>query len=327
MQALTGVPGSRKSPRHAVVALLATLIVLAAPAAQQAMAKPPARVPDLTIRHARMDGKPYLFLGQTTAGQISVFDTTENIGSGRAGPTLNVVYLSHEGQIYTLADRAVPALRPGQQDSGEDEVRHDLRIKPGDYRVVICANSKRQLREDRLNNCETARRHFYVAPRLWQGSLSGTWTAPAGSTEIWRSNGASLDFEQYTGDGRFLYVFTGTVSWSDSGTSPDGCTVSGSGSKSYSHDDSIGNLTVDYQHDTYVAQLQATATGIYQITETCPRGGPVTVPGPLNLLFWAPSPLAGQASLPFGSISLPGSPAQAPFTVFTWNLTVPEPTD
>jgi hypothetical protein len=326
MRAVSRVRGSCGAPRRAATSLAVTIIVLLAAAAQPAIAKPPGRSPDLAIRHARMDGKPFVFFGEPTAGQISVFDTTENLGRRRAGPTLNIVYLSHDGHIFKLADRAVPALAPGQQDSGEDSVRHDIRASPGDYRVVICANFKRSEREDRTNNCETVRKHFYIAARLWQGSLGGTWTSPpSGPIETWHSTGARLDFEQYTGDGKFLYVFSGTVAWSDSGGGPNGCTFSGSGSKSYTHDDSIGSLTVDYRDETYVAQLQATAPGAYEVTETCPQGQPQTLPGPLNLLFWAPSPLGGTATLPFGSVALPGSPAQSPFTVFTWNITAREP--
>jgi hypothetical protein len=307
--------------------VLGSLAVVLALSAPPVIAKGHAPSPDLTLRHATMGGKPFVFFGQNTAGQISVSDTTENIGKGRAGPTLNVVWMYHDGHLpIEIGDRAVPALRPGQRNSGEDSLKHDLRAAPGDYKVVICVNAKRQERESRLNNCELVRKHFYIAPRLWQGSLSGVWSAPGGgTTEPWRSTDARLDFEQYTGSGKFLYVFSGTVSWSDNGTAPDGCTFSGSGSKTYSHDDSIGNLTVNYLDDTYVAQLQATAPGIYTITETCPQGGTVTVPGPLNLLFWAPSPLSGPAALPFGSVSLVGSPAHDPFTVFTWNITAREP--
>lgn len=302
------------------------LVVGVALSAPPAIAKGHVPAPDLTLRHATMGGKPFVFFGQNTAGQISVSDTTENIGKGRAGPTLNVVWMYHDGHLpIKIGDRAVPALRPGERDSGEDSLKHDLRAAPGDYKVVICVNSKRQEREDRLNNCELVRRHFYIAPRLWQGSLSGTWSSPGGATESWRSTGARLDFEQYIGSGKFLYLFSGTVSWSDSGTAPTGCAFSGSGSKTYTHDDSIGNLTVNYLDDTYVADLQATASGIYDITQTCPHGAPLTVPGPLNLLFWAPGPLTGSAALPFGSLSLVGSPAHDPFTVFTWNITAREP--
>jgi hypothetical protein len=328
MQAFSRMLASCRSSRWLVPALLSTVsVLLLAPLTQTAIAKGPNRAPDLAIRHANMGGKPFVFFGQATAGQISVSDTTENIGRRRAGPTVNAVYLSHEGHIYKLADRAVPALRPGQRDSGEDSIRHDVRAPLGDYRVVICANVKRQEREDRTNNCETVRKHFYVVARLWQGSLGGTWSPPGSASETWRSSGARLDFELYTGEGKVLYVFTGTVSWNDTGTAADGCAFSGSGSKSYTRDESIGSMTVDYQHETYDAELQATATGVYQITETCPHGGPVTVPGPLNLLFWAPSPPAGTAPLPFGSLSLPGSPAQEPFTVFTWNITAREPSE
>lgn len=124
-------------------------------------------------------------------------------------------------------------------------MRHDVRVPPGDYRVVICANAKRQGQEDRTNNCETVRKHFYIVARLWQGSLSGRWTSPSSPSESWRSTDARLDFEQYTGNGRFLYVFSGTVAWTDAGTAPNGCTFSGSGTRSYTHDDSIGGLTVD----------------------------------------------------------------------------------
>jgi hypothetical protein len=140
--------------------------------------------------------------------------------------------------------------------------------------------------------------------------------------ESWRSTNANLAFEQYTGEGKVLYLFSGTVSWSDSGTTADNCVFTGSGSKSFANDDSLGGLTVDYRKGDYEANLQTTESGYYTIVETCPDGPPVNTPGPLNRLFWAPQGLAESVPLPFGSFSLPGSPASDPFTTMTWSLTV-----
>jgi hypothetical protein len=71
----------------------------------------------------RRRGKPFLFFGQTTAGQISLFDTTQNTGRGPAGPTLNVVYLFHGEHIIKLADPAVPAFARASETAARTHYR------------------------------------------------------------------------------------------------------------------------------------------------------------------------------------------------------------
>lgn len=115
------------------------------------------------------------------------------------------------------------------------------------------------------------------------------------------------------------YLFTGSITWTDSGEDAEGCTISGSGSRSYDDDASIGALSVDYLHETYSGSLQDMSGPPYEVTFSGCQHPPPSQPGPYEPTFWLPSVTSN--ALPFGSTSLPGSPAQGPSGgTWTWNL-------
>lgn len=319
-------------PRWAQIAFLgATFAALALSATPAAAKKPPRRSaakPDLTPK-AEISGDPYLFYGQTHS-TITVTDTVVNRGTGRAGPSLTRVFLEHDGKHRLLADRAVPALGPGKTDSGEDTVVRANHFPLGAYKVVVCADAKSQEAEsDEGNNCVklTNPRNLFVAAAGWQGSMSGSQTTVGDGelTERWSSSNASLDFDQYEHGGIFTYLFSGSVVWTDSGIDSAGCSISGAGEDSFHDSAANGQLTVDYLKGEYTTGGIGEEKGPYfDLTyHDCPpdRTPPAPSPiGPLQRVFWEPSPLGNPIGLPFGSKSLPGSPASLFNAAWTWNL-------
>ncbi len=153
--------------------------------------------------------------------------------------------------------------------------------------------------------------------RGWTGSLGGVETA--GITDRWSSTNAQILFDQWEGGGIVSYLFSGSVTWTDSGTDAEGCTVSGSGTRSYHDDDSIGALSVDYLHGTYSGSLQDTSGAPEQDRFSNCDDPPPPEPGPYEPTFFLPSD-SGNVMLPFGSTSLPGSPNQSIGATYSWNL-------
>ena len=294
------------------------LLVTAMPAlGKEAKPKPK---PDLVVTAATLNGNSYTFWREKEP--ISVEDVTKNTGTRRAGPTLTRVYLVHGDKQWLLLQRPVPALGPGKehQDEGSSDPFAVQNYPIGAYTLKICADGKHQVDESNESNCrKMLPRHFFVIPRGWVGTMSGIETA-GGITNRWQVPKAQLQFDQFEPGGVVSYLFTGTVTWSSSGTAADGCAVTGSGSRSYDNDDSIGALSVDYLHETYTASLQDTSGPPYQVTFSGCDHPPPSQPGPYEPTFWLPS-VASTVALPFGSKSLPGSPAQNPFgATYTWSL-------
>jgi hypothetical protein len=297
------------------------LALLVPPAVAKDSASKHKGKPDLVVESGRVGGKPFVFWGDRDVGPI--VDTIENRGSGRAGPSLTRVYLEHGKSRYLLADRAVPGLRPGEHDRGEDSLSPKFhRPPPGGYEVVICADAKDQVDEpEEQNNCKPVLKHFYVAVRSWRGSLSGTATPVPSWNERWQSSSSSFDYETYTGDGKFLYLFSGTVTWSDHAVDNEGCTWTGAGEESFQHDQELGGLTIDYLNENFDSGGLLLPTGDhYDVTATCPDGhNPPTQSGPLEHTFWLPS-TGAPVGMPFGSKALPGSPAPVFGTTYVWSF-------
>ncbi len=296
---------------------LATAGLGAAPALA---AKPkPKPKPDLVITAAELKGNSYAFWREKDL--ITIEDITKNAGNRRAGPTLTKVYLAHGTKQWLLAQRAVPALGPGKEHRDESSsdpfAVHNFPI--GAYTLRICADAKHQVDESNETNCKRlSPRNYFVIPRAWVGTMSGIESG--GITDRWQSPNAQLIFDQFEGGGVVSYLFTGSVTWTDSGQTADGCAVSGSGTRSYTDDDSIGALSVDYLHETYSGSLQDTSGPPYQVTFSGCQDPPPSQPGAYEPTFWLPS-VAGSNPLPFGSTSLPGSPNQGPLGgTWTWNL-------
>jgi hypothetical protein len=320
--------GRRAGPLSRIHVVLATLVVavwwLALPAAgQSAVKKNREALPDLVISDGTLGGPPFIFWGERRLGSVTIRDTTENRGSGRASPSLTKVYLRHGTGWWLLADRAVGALPPGSESAGEDDVvPGNHHFPPGVYSIVICADAKRQVAErNEHNNCRRVREQFYVAVRSWAGSLSGTALPQPAWTERWTGAG-SFDYDLYAGAGRFLYLFSGTVQWFDSFTDSQGCRWGGSGEESFAHDDQLGGLTIDYRHDLYESQgLLLPSSESYVVADSC---GSASTSGPLEHTFWMPS-LEGTVALAFGSTTLPGSPNSVFDTTYVWRLRAVDP--
>jgi hypothetical protein len=274
--------------------------------------------PDLVVTAAELKGNSYTFWREKDP--ISVEDITKNTGTRRAGPTLTRVYLVHGNKQWLLVQRPVPALGPGKEhrEQSTSDALTAQNYPIGAYTLRICADGTHQVDESNERNCKTLLpRHFFVIPRAWVGTMSGI--EPAAIIDRWQVPKAQLIFDQFEGGGVVSYLFTGTVTWSDSGTDAAGCAVTGSGSRSYDNDDSIGAASVDYLHETYSGSLQDTSGPPFQVTFSGCQDPPPSQPGAYEPTFWMPSPTS--AALPFGSTSLPGSPFQGPLGgTYTWVL-------
>jgi hypothetical protein len=317
--------GSGGRPRHGAGGLaLAALIgfALAAPPALGIGSTARKHEPDLVVAGAELKGEPYAFADER--GAITVEDITKNVGSVRAGPSLTRVYLVHGAKRWLLTQRAVPALGPGREDrdEGSSPIYAPHAYPIGEYTLRICADAKNHVNEsDELNNCGRLRpRRFFIAARSWSGSLGGIETG--GLTDRWQSTNAQLNFDQYESGGVFSYLFSGAVTWTISGTTASGCTVSGTGTKSYESDASIGALKVDYLNANYTGGLQETGGPFFQVSfSNCPDGGTPPPPeaAPYEPDFWQTS-FGSTIPLPFGTAALPGSPIQFAGATWHWSL-------
>jgi hypothetical protein len=261
---------------------------------------------------------------------VVTIDRTKNQGSRQARRTHTDFYLVHGDNRWLITDRFVPALGPGESHFERTTSEHPIDAPLGAYQIEVCVDAKNQVREsDEKNNCAILPRpsQFYVVAQTWSGSLSGVKTFSGQSMETWRSTNASFAFDLIQGNGLFNYVFSGTVKWTDSGADDGGCIWSGTGTRTYSNDDSLGVLTVDYRDGSFSSNDFTDWTPpFYTIDIACPLGGHSTTDGPGRpATFWNPSPDGTPVPMPFGSSSLPGSPAQMANVTWTWNLQAGSP--
>ncbi len=81
-------------------------------------------------------------------------DVTVNRGGRRAAPSETGFAL---GAHASRATRAIPALRRGAESSGEVELAIPASMPDGEYRLVACADVRRQVRErDESDNCRSS---------------------------------------------------------------------------------------------------------------------------------------------------------------------------
>jgi hypothetical protein len=275
----------------------------------------------LSITAGRLEGKPFLFYeepAKTVADSITIVDTTTNRGNARAAKSVTKVVLVHGNDEFVLAHRAVPALRPGKSDTGQETVVADNRFLLGFYKVFMCANAGGGIPEQ--SNCvRILPRYFFVIAFAWRGSLGGRESFGGSAGERWNAPNAQLKFDQYEGGGVVSYLFHGTVGWIDSGIDAGGCTWIGAGTKTYNGDDSIGDLDVDYRRMSFIGGL-AISRPFYRISVSCPVGGTGHEPGPFHPEFWATSSEGQRTRLRFGAIFLPGSPTTGLLGTWTWQL-------
>jgi CARDB len=314
-------------PRRALTAVAFAIAVAvsfgvspAASLARQAAKKP--KLADLVPTHAGIRGRDYAFVGKSF---VTTTDRTKNQGSAGARRTHTDFILVHGSKRYLLTDRFVPALKPRESHGASTKSEHAINVPIGTYKVEVCVDVKNQVHESSEdNNCVTLPRpnHFFVIAQTWFGSLSGIKSLTGQASERWQSSNARFDFDLKQGEGVFAYTFSGTVNWTDSGTDQAGCVWSGSGTRTYTDDDSLGNLVVDYLHENYSsANLTDLGSQFFTTTISCPHGGVSTVESPSRpITFWSPSPGGTPISLPFGSRSLPGSASQMANVTWTWDL-------
>jgi CARDB len=314
-----------------VSASMLALVVL--PASAQA-AKP-----DLVISSSSGLGREWAFQGG--AGNATFSFGTKNLNKpanpfpANAKSSVTKLTLDHADRRYPLAHVTVPPLAPGNlfADSvpGVDEPDLRFNYPIGSYAVEICADATNVVAESNEdNNCDLVSNparfnYFYVAKRGWDGTLSGNAPLVFGSDVIerWKSLDAGFAYAKYEGSGVFDYDFTGTVTWTVSGTDPAGCTWSGGATKPVGLGGApvTGNLTTDYLRQKYHGTTTVGAT-LYTIHQTCHGVPGASLPGPLARSFWTTGVTGTGALLPFpwGSTALTG-PATAPGgQTYVWDL-------
>lgn len=95
---------------------------------------------------------------------IDLTDWTQNLGDRPAGPSDTRYYLAQDSPVdpskaTVLADRAVPALDPGEQSRGQGiQALLPATLPAGVYHLVACADAADQVIEtDETNNCSDSR--------------------------------------------------------------------------------------------------------------------------------------------------------------------------
>jgi len=298
------------------------VLIATAPAA---LAKKPAPKPkpnaELVIARLHVIGPSFVFQNERDPN-IHLGDTTLNIGTREAGPSLTKVYLEHDGKRRLLAKREVPRLDPGKRDSDTDLIVPVMDFPLGSYTLEFCADANyRYQHRPYPDQCfKHSTGDFSVIAKAWTGSISGEYDSILGNSETWLAPDTQLVYSGSEGGGIYSYAFVGTVTWIDAGTDEDGCTWSGSGSQSYGpQNPPIGSMSVDYKHEEYTAAFSA-ARPFYQAAISCPNGGSSTAASPQAIGFFA-SRQGGPEPLPFGSTTLPGSPNHGLLgSTFNWNL-------
>jgi hypothetical protein len=305
-----------------ITAIVAFVGALIAPSAHAGKGKP-----DLVISAARATGKQYAFKGDRFNLRVTAWTRNVKTRHDRrhAGPTLTQIYLEHGGDHYELDKNAVPGLKPGAEDQAEVRVVTRNQYKAGEYRIVICADAKDQVRESNEgNNCRRVRsfRHVYSSYYGYLGTAGGTGPGPTfnnNTSESWRHSQrlAFVWSGQYIA-GAFRYEPEGgTVRYTTQGTN-NNCHFTGSRTLQLA---ARSTITVDWHKEAYVAAVAP--AGHYRITNDCDPGNRIS--GPLTNVVFQTGLLAPK-QLPFGSrslagaeqdplLSLPGLPVN-----YNWNL-------
>jgi hypothetical protein len=302
------------------------LVVTLAAATALAVLAPPALAkggggPDLVVAAGKLSGDPFVFYGGAHQPHVTLTAVTANRGAA-AGPTVTTVYLEHDNRRWRLADRTVPALGSGAKDRGRAILVREPRLPLGGYTVTICADAKSKVAEvNERNNCKHLADHFYVISTDWTGTVSGTNTlgplfdngpAPGDkSLERWHSSDVDYFFDEYRGDGVFLYELVGAhFSFTDGGIDEAGCRYAGGGSSG----NSSGSMQLDYLGRSYHAD--AGIPEFYPIHVVCPapegHHSEIDLEGPYeNLLLLDTEidggPFPGDQPLAFGTFKLAGT--------------------
>lgn len=109
------------------------------------------KMPDLAVTNAHATGLDL----------VHVQFLTENKGKKSAKESVTGVYLSSDAKKsdddHRLGGRGIPKLRPGETSTKSGGFAYPDSLEDGTYRVIVCADDKRDLKEKReANQCLTA---------------------------------------------------------------------------------------------------------------------------------------------------------------------------
>jgi hypothetical protein len=280
------------------------------------------RKPDLVVTEAKKFGPAYAVKGKAVT--MSFKDVTKNKGNATAAPSrtgmlLVPMHARAPSPAVKVVQRDVPKLRPGHSDSGaaSHAVLTDS-LPLGGYKIKVCADvNHRQRERNEGNNCKRTGT-FYVVQENWRGSVNGVGAVGSASgAEKWHTLGAHFDLSKYVGGGKFLYSFTGTVEWTDSGVTTGGCDIDGHGEKTVNP--SLG-LAMDYLGGAFAAVVATNR--FYTITFTPLPNAPfcdaiTTAPGPSTREVLKTK----ERNLLFDQNELKGSsPGDTPLAIWRWDF-------
>jgi CARDB len=240
--------------------------------------------PDLIVTSQSVVDAEYFFRGEGT--NVGFSDRTRNKGKEKAGPSKTSLVFLHPPQVRetVVTSRSVPKLNPDKSDFGSNTDPLPDSFPPGAYNALICADYKDKVKEkNEDNNCADLGQ-VYVIVRSWVGQLSGSGPTAGGFNERWESNDVDYQFAENLGDGRFRYLFNGSVTYTASGTDGEGCEVSGSDTASFTGGTDVGGqgLILDYRKEEYFGN---SGIGGFPFTwrRVCEGFLQDEVPGPLSI--------------------------------------------
>jgi hypothetical protein len=287
------------------------LVVVVFPAAAAARTTPR---PDLDVLAYPVQGRNYVFNGDRPDSFSTFKFMVVNWGRGRAGPVLARLLLVHSrtGLTYRLGGAAVPAL-PARRRMTRTASTPTANFKAGAYRVRVCVDSRQQVAEsNELNNCATFPSRYYVLNKLYRGKISGTvpLAANGDAMERWQMTDAVYRFDHPLGGGSFSYRLTGTVRFTDSGSS-NGCNYTGSAVDG----NPVGTLILAYEANQYTVSGQTSTS--YPLFNDCLQP-PGYEPGPRMPTFLASAAPGSLHVLPFGNVL--ADAVRIDDVSYTWSL-------
>lgn len=160
-----------------------------------------------------------------TGGALRITDVVANRGHRSAPPTTASYAL---GQIR-IGRRSVPRLRPGQRSRRSQTLMIPHSLAPGSYRLRVCADATRQLREaNEGNNCRAASQRINVTdhtPPGFAGLVGATTCIPGPAGGPTRFSYYALRWQPAVDDltpaSEIVYdIYQGTVSGAEDLTAP-----------------------------------------------------------------------------------------------------------
>jgi Ca2+-binding RTX toxin-like protein len=172
---------------------------------------------------------------------------------------------------------------------------------------------------------ETKRSCRAGLPAKWVGAVTGSRTL-SGITDEWTASVTFGSPERDPADGSTTYFATGTLDYTTSGTGPDGCTYSGSGTLTIDREPfDEGGLRFDPSLTSYNGGGVLTdSTDYYPVSYSCPDGTSGTTAGPLLGSEWFKTDLSEQTSPEARTLSgdySASDPATGLSAEYSWNLT------